>query len=80
MSNLRLNNFLCVGLDYWGTIPMDSKLRKATLGQRLVVRHDLGADSSRAIKAMSQQIDLKEQYVDVKGGLQGFWDELVGSA
>ena len=75
-----VNKFLCVGLDYWGTIPMDSKLRKATLGQRLVVRHDLGADSSRAIKAMSQQIDLKEQYVDVKGGLQGFWDELVGSA
>lgn len=75
-----VNKFLCVGLDYLGTIPMDSNLRKATLGQRLVVRHDLGAASSRAIKAIAQQIDLKEQYVDAKGGWQGFWDELVGTA
>lgn len=75
-----VNKFMCIGLDYLGSVPMDNKLRKATLGQRLVVRQDVSAEATRALKLMSQEIDLKEQYIEGNGGLQTFWDELVGYA
>lgn len=72
--------FLDVGLDYWGSVPMDPFLRRATQMQRLVLRQDPQAASSLAIRAVSAQIGRNFEASEIKGGLQMFWRQVVGVA
>lgn len=75
-----VNRFLYIGLDYWGSVPNDVVLKKAIQMQRLIVRHDAGAESAKAIRKIAQQIDNSTQKLDVNGGMQMFWDQVVGFA
>ncbi|AHI06932.1 flagellar biosynthesis switch protein [Bdellovibrio bacteriovorus W] len=75
-----VNRFLVVGLDYWGTIPQDPVLKKANQMQRLVVRHEIGALSSQALRKISAQMDRNTQWIETTGGMQMFWDQVVGCA
>lgn len=75
-----VNRFLVVGLDYWGTIPQDPVLKKANQMQRLVVRHEIGAVSSQALRKISAQMDRNTQWIETTGGMQMFWDQVVGCA
>lgn len=75
-----VNKFLYIGLDYWGSIPNDAVLRKATQMQRLIVRHDVGAESAKAIRQVCAQIEKSSKQIEATGGMQMFWDQVVGFA
>ncbi len=75
-----VNKFLYIGLDYLGSVPMDPTLRKATQMNRLIMRHDPTAESAKAIKNICTQIVNSNQKYVTKGGLQMFWEQVVGLA
>ncbi|HEY1079667.1 MAG TPA: MinD/ParA family protein [Bdellovibrio sp.] len=75
-----VNKFLYIGLDYWGSVPNDAVLRKATQMQRLIVRHDVGAESAKAIRQVCAQIEKSSKQIETAGGMQMFWDQVVGFA
>lgn len=75
-----VNKFLYIGLDYWGSIPNDVVLKKANQMQRLIVRQDAGAESSKAIRQISVQIEKSSKLIEAGGGMQMFWDQVVGFA
>ncbi|KYG67565.1 MinD/ParA family protein [Bdellovibrio bacteriovorus] len=75
-----VNRFLYIGLDYWGSVPNDVVLKKAVQQQRLIVRHDVGAESSKAIRQVCSQIEKSSKQVESTGGMQMFWDQVVGFA
>ncbi len=75
-----VGKFLTIGLDYWGSVPNDVVLKKATQMQRLIVRHDPSALSAQAIRKMTQQIERKSRVLESAGGMQMFWDQVVGFA
>lgn len=75
-----VNRFLYIGLDYWGSIPNDVVLKKAIQMQRLIVRQDPGAESSKAIRQISNQIEKSSKQFESAGGMQLFWDQVVGLA
>ncbi|KHD89132.1 MAG: flagellar biosynthesis switch protein [Bdellovibrio sp. ArHS] len=75
-----VNRFLYIGLDYWGSVPTDVVLKKAVQQQRLIVRHDVGAESSKAIRQVCSQIERSSKQVESTGGMQMFWDQVVGFA
>ncbi|MEN0058774.1 MAG: MinD/ParA family protein [Bdellovibrio sp.] len=75
-----VSRFLYIGLDYWGAVPNDSQLRRATQMQRLIVRQDAGAESAKAITQISRQIEKSSRQIESAGGMQMFWDQVVGFA
>jgi flagellar biosynthesis protein FlhG len=75
-----VNKFLLVGLEYLGAIPQDENLRKATQMQRLILRQDASSLSALAIRRMADQIDSSSRHIDSGGGMQLFWDQVVGCA
>jgi flagellar biosynthesis protein FlhG len=75
-----VNKFLCIGLDYWGSILQDAVLRKATQMNRLIMRHDTTSESAKALKNLALQIENSGQKFVTKGGLQMYWEQVVGVA
>lgn len=75
-----VNKFLFVGLDYWGFVPNDVVLKKANQMQRLIMRQDINADSSKAIRQISNLLELSSKRIESTGGMKMFWDQVVGFA
>ena len=78
--NEVVNRFLYIGLDYLGSVPNDPVLRKANQLQRLIVRHDPAAESARALRQLSLQIERTSRQIEGNGGMQMFWDQVIGFA
>ncbi|MGZ3775015.1 MAG: MinD/ParA family protein [Pseudobdellovibrionaceae bacterium] len=78
--NEVVNKFLFIGLDYWGSVPTDLVLKKAIQSQRLVMRQDVAAESAKAIRQISHQIEKSAKQMESSGGMQMFWDQVVGFA
>ena len=78
------SQFLYVSLDYKGSIPNDPNLRQSTRGQQLVTRAYPDSVSSQAIRKLASNIisDIGAEWTssECKGGLQFFWEQLVGVA
>lgn len=72
--------FLCVGLDYKGHIPLDQNLRLATKMQQLILEQNPRSPSSFGIKNIAKNINSFGHIGEVKGGIQFFWQQLVGVA
>ncbi len=72
--------FLYVSLDYKGSIPSDPILRQCTRAQQLVSRANPDAVSSQAFRRVSSNLLGNSQPNEIKGGLQFFWEQLVGVA
>lgn len=75
-----ISRFLDVSLDYWGSVPQDQVLRKATQAQRLILRHDPQAVSALAIRALASQLLKNDERSTTKGSLQAFWQQVTGVA
>jgi flagellar biosynthesis protein FlhG len=75
-----VNKFLYIGLDYMGSVPQDPILRKATQMNRLIMRHDVTSESAKALKNICGQIESSNMKLVTKGGLQMFWEQVVGVA
>jgi flagellar biosynthesis protein FlhG len=74
------NRFLSVSLDYKGFIPLDSHLRTATKSQQLVLQSDPRSPSSYAIRMLAEKLSVSASMAQVKGGMQFFWEQMVGVA
>ncbi len=74
------NRFLCVSLDYKGFIPSDANLRVATKTQQLVVRAAPRSPSSYAIQMLCENLSHSKSLSAVKGGMQFFWEQIIGVA
>lgn len=72
--------FLYVSLDYKGSVPNDPILRQSIRSQELVSRTHPDSPSSRAFRGLAREIAGFEATTEVKGGLQFFWEQLVGVA
>lgn len=75
-----VNRFLVVGLEYWGSVPNDVILKTANHMQRLVLRQAPESASSQAILKISDHIERTSRKLETTGGMQMFWDQVVGSA
>jgi flagellar biosynthesis protein FlhG len=78
--NEVVNRFLFIGLDYWGALPVDPLFKKSTQAQRLIVRHEPKSSSAQYLTGISHKLEKSLQTVDAKGGLQFFWEQVVGVA
>lgn len=74
------NRFLSVSLDYKGFIPTDSNLRVATRSQQLVLQSDPRSPSSFAIRMLAEKLSGYAPMGQIKGGMQFFWEQMVGVA
>ncbi len=72
--------FICVSLDYKGSIPSDPILRQATKHQQLVMKVHPEAPSSQALRKITQKFKGYEVLEECKGSLQFFWEQLIGVA
>jgi len=78
--NEVVSRFLFVGLDYWGSIAQDSALRKSTQNQRLILKQEPTAESSRQLLNISTKLERSLARKNDKSGLQFFWDQVIGVA
>ncbi len=74
------SHFLCVSLDYKGSIPSDLNMRQSVRAQQIAVRTQVRAQASLAIRAIAENLKESRRFTDVKGGLQFFWNQLSGVA
>jgi flagellar biosynthesis protein FlhG len=74
------NRFLCVSLDYRGFVPNDLNLRQSNRNQELVAKAFSKSPSSVAISQLAENFKNSERFMELKGGLQFFWNQLSGVA
>ncbi len=74
------SRFLCVSLDYRGFVPNDPNLRQSNRNQELVVQAQSRSPASVAIHRLSENLKSSGRFVELKGGLQFFWNQLSGVA
>lgn len=73
------SQFLYISLNYRGFIPTDLNLRKSTRSQQLVVEAFPRSPSSFAFRHLSKKISGYNNLREIKGGMQFFWEQLVGA-
>lgn len=72
--------FLCVSLDFKGSVPNDLILRQSVRSQQIVMQTQVRAVASQAIKGITENLKDSRGFVSAKGGLQFFWNQLSGVA
>ncbi len=72
--------FLCVSLDYKGSIPSDINLRNATKSQQLIMKVNAQTPSGLAIRDVAQKLRQINNIDRSKGGIQFFWEQVFGVA
>jgi flagellar biosynthesis protein FlhG len=72
--------FLCVSLDYKGFIPNDPSVTKANRRQELVLDVSPYAPAAKALQEIAEQIQKGPNVERFKGGLQFFWEQVLGVA
>ena len=72
--------FLCVSLNYRGSVPLDLNLRQCTNAQQLVIKSHPESVAAKSIQKLAQRLCGAETDVECKGSLQFFWEQLVGLA
>lgn len=74
------NRFLDVGLDYGGSVPLDAALRRSNQMQRLVLRHEPASPAAVSIRRLASRMSRETSPSEVRGGMQIFWQQVVGTA
>ena len=72
--------FLYISLDYIGCIPNDVNVRRATKNQQLFVKSSPECPASQSIKKMVEKVNTSQNSGQMKGGIQFFWEQLMGVA
>jgi flagellar biosynthesis protein FlhG len=72
--------FLYVSLDYVGAVPSDVAVRRANKAQQLVIKSSPDALASGAIRKIAEKISSTQIAGQIKGGIQFFWERLIGVA
>lgn len=74
------HRFLYLSLDYWGSVPQDSIMRKSTAGQRLALRHENVNHLRQIFDQLADKLESTTLPQSGKAGLQFFWEQVVGVA
>jgi len=72
--------FLCVSLDYKGFIPTDQSVHRATRSQSLVLDKSPYSPAAKSIMSVAEALGRDTGLIKVKGGLQFFWEQVLGVA
>ncbi len=72
--------FLNIRLSYKGFVPFDQDLSSAVQSQHLITRENSTSMSAQAIHQLAQKLAIRDEEVFPKGGMQFFWEQLVGRA
>lgn len=72
--------FLFISLDYLGAIPSDISIRRATKAQQICIQSYPDAIASQSIKRIVERINNRQDVGHAKGGIQFFWEQIVGVA
>jgi flagellar biosynthesis protein FlhG len=72
--------FLYISLDYMGSIPNDVGVRRATKSQQIFVKALPETTATQAIKKIADKINHTQNLGQIKGGIQFFWEQLMGVA
>jgi flagellar biosynthesis protein FlhG len=74
------NKFLNIGLDYVGSVPQDPVVRMSNQMQRLVMKHEPNANSAKAIAQLALRLGRIPAQNETSGGLEKFWEQVIGVA
>lgn len=74
------SQFLNVSLDYMGSVPFDAKLRQSISDVRLITKDQPEAHSSIAINQLVEKIKALPPVIEKSGGVQFFWNQILGVA
>ncbi len=75
--------FLSLSLDYWGSIPVNSLIKKSSIQARLALKHEHCEEIRQTFGQISSQMKSKLAPglgKTNKAGLQFFWEQVVGVA
>lgn len=72
--------FLCVSLNFRGSIVNDPNLRHSIKTGQLVVEAQPRSPSAIGIRRLSEKLSHFENFSEFKGGMQFFWQQLSGVA
>ena len=72
--------FLYISLDYIGSIPSDVNVRRAIKNQQIFVKTSPECPASQSIKKMAEKVSATQNLGQIKGGIQFFWEQLIGVA
>lgn len=79
-----VQKFLHIGLDYVGSLQADNLVRKASQNQRLILRQDPQSRIGQQMQSVGTRLERDLSHLAVnsrsKGGIQFFWDQVVGVA
>ncbi|MCB0340977.1 MAG: MinD/ParA family protein [Pseudobdellovibrionaceae bacterium] len=75
-----VSQFLCVSLDLVGFVPLDQELRRATKSQQLIIEKSPQASAAVAIRNVGEKLRVFKDIEHTKGGMQFFWEQIVGVA
>jgi flagellar biosynthesis protein FlhG len=70
------SRFLVVGLDYFGSIPQDPNLSRATRSQQLIMKSNPKSESAQAIRTMTRKFSVYKEMESFRGGMQFFFEQL----
>lgn len=74
------HRFLHLKLDYWGSLATDSQFRKCAASQRLVLRQNPSEQIRQSFDQICERLAVTTIPQVGKGGLQFFWEQVVGVA
>ncbi len=72
--------FLCVSLDFKGFIPMDANVVRANRRQELILDVSPYSPAAKAMAEVGEHIQKGPNVEKFKGGLQFFWEQVLGVA
>lgn len=75
-----VHRFMHVGLDYAGSLPYDGVYKKSSQMQKPLVRADGKSEASQHLSKIIKSIQNRDLSNKDKGGLQFFWEQVVGVA
>jgi flagellar biosynthesis protein FlhG len=71
------DQFLNVSLNYVGSIPFDTSYRNVVKSKGIIAKIDPKAPSSLAIKSIVDDFFIHNSDLEIKGGIEFFWHQLV---
>lgn len=74
------SRFLYVSLEYSGSVPLDLNIRKANRARKILSVCNRRALGSFAFQEISEKLCGSKEITEVKGGIQFFWQQMIGLA
>jgi len=61
-------------------VQSDSLFKKSTLNQRLILKHEADSEPAQQIFRIAARMEKAVESIEKKGGMQMFWEQVVGVA